>query len=175
MNFELDRKKPRRNLSILTKNLITKECFNEYLKEHPNSKLTYNNFKKVMKVMNEEIIHTIAYYKDGYELPLLGYFIVLSCETSFKDEKNKGRFIDFGASLKNKKLIKHLNYDTDMRMPKIFFTMYPMKYKFIYRQFWKFEPSRGFKKLVSNSFRENHRKFVEISKYEKPSSFYLKK
>jgi hypothetical protein len=95
--------------------------------------------------------------RDGVELPKsLGYIFLGTCASA----KKPG--LDFGSMIKDNIKKKHLNFESDNRLAKIFYTNFSTKYKFRNRELWYFTATREFKRSVPEVYRANWKIYVEV-------------
>jgi hypothetical protein len=62
-------------------NVLNKELWKEFKEKHPKYKdLTYMDFKKIIKLSNQNLWEKIISYRDGVQLPeSLGFIFIGTC------------------------------------------------------------------------------------------------
>lgn len=166
-----DLHKPRLRLDKPKTALVSKEFLKYYLKKNPEAEIrTVTKMREVMARFHEEVANIISTTRDGFELPMIGYIVVASCDRPHK--KNSEGMYDFKKSAELNAGVKHINFDTDMKLCKILFTLYPIKYKFTLSKLWCFKATKRFRKIVSTNYKKNYQIFFELKRYMKVSSLF---
>jgi len=137
-----------------------KKNFPQY-KDVPRSTLT-----AIIKEYNQNICSTALDYRDGIELDEgLGYVFIGSCDRPKKNIKNIPV-----AGHENDLIFK--NFDSDGHIVKIFYTNFNQKYKFPNSEIWQFTAVRPFKTAVSQAYRKNWQRFIQINHGVKIREFF---
>ena len=112
---------------------------------------------------------TVINYRDGVELPEgLGHLFIGTCPTPKKVNMN------FQKSAEHGRVVQNLNWDTDNKLAKIFYTNYYQKYRFANRDLWNFQAVRQFKRAVAQNYPENYQKYVVMASDSRISALYKK-
>ena len=170
MNKELkkpDLKAPRcraevHHIICRIKNNYSKEYSHKFLdefkKEYPQyATITNDQVMDILETFHGKMWNHALHNRDGVELPKgLGYIFLGTCASA----KKPG--IDFGALIKDNIKKKHLNFESDNKLAKIFYTNFSSKYKFRNREMWSFTATRDFKRSVPQVYRENWKSYVEV-------------
>jgi len=156
------------------KNSQSKDYNHKFLKEFKEEYPQYKDYTndQVMDIL--ETFHGKLWYhalnnRDGVELPKgLGYIFLGTCQQAKKNN------IDFGALMKDNIKKKHLNFDSDNKLAKIFYTNFSTKYKFRNREMWSFTATRDFKRSVPEVYRANWKTYVEVENGKSISKYFRK-
>jgi len=164
---EPDRKAPRYRINRLL--LLNQDLYERFIEKFPEHKgLSPEDFKKIVKVMNRKIYENAVESRDGTELPEgLGYVFVGTCPPRKKPVE------DPIASMKYGRKISFRNFESDNYVAKIFYTNFASKYRFKDREIWKFVAYRGFKNLVSSTYAENWKKYLQVDNMQKVSKVFM--
>lgn len=164
-----DKKAPRFRRKIKT--LINPKFFKDFKELHPEYKdLTYLKFKEIIIKYNGLIRKTSVNYRYGVRLPYnLGFLLVISCEN-----KKENRAPNWNLIGKKEGVVRHSNWDSDGLLAKIMYSNYSLKYNFLDRILWRFQPSREFKKDVSRNFAENYENYIKANFKTKISKLFQK-
>lgn len=128
------------------------------------------DLKKIVFEFNREICNTTIEERDGADLPVhLGTLFVGSCKSYKKDN------VDFGNSRKHGKVIRHTNFATDGFISKIFYCNYAAKYKFRFRELYKFSACRDYSRSVSQEFPNKYEMYLQIDNTKQISQIFLKR
>ena len=151
--------------------ILNKKLFKEFQKEHPEySKLDYATFKEIIVSFNKELYNAVIDNRNGISLPEgLGYIFIGTCPPSKK--KN----VDYNKSIKYGVTASHRNWDSDNNLMKIFFTNSKVRYHIPNRQLWRFSPTREFKRLASQVYKEEWMRYIKIDTNKKIASLFNKK
>jgi|EP01052_Picozoa_sp_SAG31_P005569 hypothetical protein len=146
--------------------VLTADCLKRFKKKYPEySDLTLKDFKNVVMTFNENITKGIIENRNGVELPEgLGYIFMGTCPPSKKTNINYKQSVDTGVKSNFR------NWDSDNKLLKIFYTNRNSKYPFANKQVWSFKAVKQFRKLASDSFKENWAKYIEVAPTEKISA-----
>jgi len=130
----------------------------EFKKEYPQyATVTNDQVMDILENFHGKMWNHALHNRDGIELPKgLGYIFLGTCASA----KKPG--IDFGALIKDNLKKKHLNFESDNKLAKIFYTNFSSKYKFRNREMWSFTATRDFKRSVPQVYRENWKTYVEV-------------
>jgi hypothetical protein len=164
------RNKPRFRSCSGRTSVLSKELWKDFTQKNPEYKgLTWKTYKSIILESNKEIYKSVLSNRDGFEFPkLLGFLFIATCK------KPKRRAVDFKKSLELGVIIYHKNWDTDGKIPKIFYTNYGTKYKMENRELWQFTPTREFRNAVSAIYKDMYNRFIEISGITKVWKFFKK-
>ena len=154
--------------------LLNNKTFKKFKEEYPAYKNVENaKLKKIITTYNKRIWKAVIEHRDGVELPnSLGYLFIGTCEPNNKKKKN----YNYALSSKYNKPVQLKNWETDGNICKIFYTNWSAKYRFKFRELWKFEAVRDFKRGVSKAYPENWTKYIFVkTKYRVAHLFKSKK
>jgi hypothetical protein len=166
-----DVKKPRLRLNENRKSLVSKEFFEYYKDKNPDTTIdSLKTFKNVLNTFHTELAKTISTTRDGFELPMIAYILVVSCERPKKE--NSISMFDFKQSSELGVGVKHVNFDTDTKLCKIMTTLSPIKYKFALSPLWSFKATKTFRKIVSDNYKKFYSLFYELPKNKKVSHLF---
>lgn len=166
-----DVNKPRLRLDINKELVIDETFFNCFREKYPKSPITkLKDAKNILKDFHLEVANVISTERDGFELPMVGNLIVLSCERPNKDKASK--MVDFKKSAELGVVVRHTNFETDMKICKIGFTMGALKYKIKMAGIWKFKATQSFSRIISKNYKKNYKTFIEIPKYKFISTLF---
>lgn len=145
--------------------IINKKLFEKFKEKYPNhSNINYKTFISVIKKDNEKILDLALENRDGVELrEFLGNIIIVSCQSTKKSP------INYKESRITGKIIIHKNWDSDNRMVKIMYTNCVKKFGFENKNLWGFKAVREFKKRVSEMFKLDYTKYLQIDNRSKLS------
>jgi hypothetical protein len=148
---------------------ILDENFHKGFKEkYPKyEKVKLSEIKKIVKKFNETLWETVIDTRDGVQLPEGIGFIFLGTCMPAKDNN-----IDFGKSQKYGVKVTNKNWETDGKLAKIFYSSYANKYKFAFRECWKFIACRNFKRKVAKVYPENWTMYIQVDRDRKLKSIY---
>jgi len=151
-------------------NVLNKEFFEKFRKKHPKYKTVGDvELRKIAKLFNQTVFHTVIDARDGVELPeQIGWLFIGTCQQSKKTN------IDFAKSHKYGVKVTNKNWETDGKLAKIFFTSYALKHKMRNREFWGFTASRQFKRTVAKTYPENWNIYVAVSNKQRIKETYSK-
>lgn len=147
-----------KSMSILNSHLLK-----DFKKRYPEYKnLSIQEFKKIIKVFNCNIVEGIIENRNGIELPDgLGYIFMGTCSPAKKDNINYKKSEEHGFST------KHHNWESDNKLLKIFYTNQNTKYPFKNKQVWAFKAVKTFRKAASEAYKKNWTKYIEVAPTEK--------
>lgn len=146
--------------------------YRRFFKKFPKYKDTIDNniLDTIITTFNINMRDQIITTRDGAEFPEgLGYSFVGSCPAARK--KNN---VNKVLSIQHNQHIKHRNFDSDSFIAKIFYTNYANKYKFKMRELWMFKGCREFTRAVSQEYRENWKRYVEVDSFMHIRKLYQK-
>jgi hypothetical protein len=151
-------------------NVLNKEFFERFKEKHPKyKKLSDAELRKIAKLFNQTVFHTVIDTRDGVELPeQIGWLFIGTCQQSKKTN------IDFAKSHKYGVKVTNKNWETDGKLAKIFFTNYALKHKMRNREFWGFTASREFKRTVAKTYPENWNIYVAVTNTQRLKETYSK-
>lgn len=120
--------------------------------------------KEIVRVCGSVIQELVMSSRDGVELPeQLGFLFIGSTPATLKGN------IDYKKSIELGKEVRHRNWETDELTGKIFYTNYGAKYRFKFRDAWKFVPVRQFKRGVAARYPLLFQQYVKVGKRERVS------
>ncbi len=146
--------------------------FIELLKQKvPSAKdLSAADVKKIIHTFNTNLWSTVIENRDGVEIPeQIGHLFIGTCQP--KRSPN----VDYKTSAEYMKVIEFRNWESDQHLAKIFYTTYGTKYRFKNHELWGFKPTRAFKRMVSKTYPEKWKQYVEIDPKIKISSMFRTK
>jgi nucleoid DNA-binding protein len=150
--------------------LLNKDFYKRVRKEHKElSGLSDAMMKRIVQDCAAVIQEQVVALRDGVELPeQLGFLFIGSTPAT------KGKNIDYKKSIELGKEVRHKNWDTDELTGKIFYTNYGTKYRFKYREVWKFVPVRQFKRVVAREYPKEFNKYVKVDSRVRVSVMFRK-
>lgn len=115
------------------------------------------DIKAIIRCCGDVVQELVIASRDGVELPeQLGYLFIGSTSATRKGN------IDYKRSIELGKEVRHRNWETDELTGKIFYTNYGAKYRFKFRDVWKFEPVRQFKRAVAAQYPSQYQQYVKV-------------
>lgn len=138
--------------------LFNKEFCKQVQQHHKElAQLTDSTIKMVIHTCGQVIQEKVVDVRDGVELPeQLGFLFIGSTPAT------KNGNIDYKKSVELGRQVRHKNWQTDELTGKIFYTNYGTKYRFKFREAWRFLPVRQFKRYVAASYPSNYLNYVKI-------------
>lgn len=141
------------------------ELYRKFKKKNPTIKITYKEYRYLVKAYNSMITKMVIHNRDGVELPdQLGYIFIGSCPRITTVPN-----VDVLNSRELDQKINHKNWGSNQYVCKIFYSNYSTKYKFINRKFWFFDGCRKFTRAVSMNYRRQWNKYIKVSPFSKIS------
>lgn len=136
----------------------THKFLQEFKKNYPQyADLTNDRAMDILETFHGKMWDHVLKNRDGVELLKgLGYIFLGTCAQA----KKPG--VDFNALIKDNIKKKHLNFESDNKLAKIFYTNFSTKYKFRNREMWYFTATREFKRGVAPIYRDNWKVYVEV-------------
>lgn len=136
----------------------THKFLKEFKEEYPQYKdVTNDQVMDILETFHGKLWDHGLKNRDGIELPKgLGYIFLGTCRSAQKPS------VDFEALIKHNIQKKHLNFESDNKLAKIFYTNFSTKYKFRNREMWYFTATREFKRAVPKVYRNNWKIYVEV-------------
>jgi hypothetical protein len=164
-----DLKAPRFRPPVHT--ILNKEFINSFKEKYPQyNNISDKDIKHTVEVFNRTIWEKVISSRDGVELPSnLGFLFIGSCNSEGKRNYN------FKNSNEYNKVLKNHNFATDGMIAKIFFTNYPIKYKYAMRELWAFKGHRDFTRSVNKEYPENFTKYIFIDGNKQISELFEKR
>lgn len=130
--------------------------------------LTEEQIKTIIREFNNELIETVINKRDGVEIPSqIGHVFIGTCPRSHK-YKN----IDYKKTAELGKAVQHMNWDTDNKLAKIFFTTYASRYKFKNNELWGFSAVRQFKRKIATEYPKNWNMYLQVDPNVKITSLF---
>lgn len=138
--------------------LLNRHTINEFKKENPAYEdIDPNKLKKIIRIYNKRLWEGVIKYRDGVELPeFIGFLFLGTCPPAKRPNVNFSLSKEYGKPLSNR------NWETDGNLGKIFYTNWPAKYKFRFRNLWSFQGTRDFKRAVAKEYPKNWTKYVKM-------------
>lgn len=166
---ETDLKAPRYRINRLT--LLNRDLYDRFIDKFPEYKdLSPKDFKRIVKVTNTKIYENAVENRDGTELlEGLGYIFIGTCPP------RKKPLVDRVASAKYGRRVSYRNFESDNHLAKIFYTNFASKYRFKDREVWKFVAYRNFKKLVSSTYPEKWKNYLQVDNMQRVSKVFMKR
>jgi hypothetical protein len=152
------------------KTVCDNEFFENFRKKFPQYEHMENAaLRKIISTHSQLMYEEVTEYRDGVEFPEgTGFAFIGTCKTP------KNHLTDYPTSIKYDTLIQHRNFESDNYIAKIFYTNYASKYKFRNRELWQFKGTRDFTRLVSKTYPENWKKYIQVENFQKINKFYQK-
>lgn len=148
--------------------VVSTDLFKRFQAKFPEHKISFTEFKRIVKTYNEELAEAIIECRDGIELPEgLGHIFIGSCPPLSK-RKN----VDYFKSKQYGVTTYHKNWDSDNRVMKIFFSNYHVKYKLKNKEIWAFAYTREYKRKASKNFAEEWTKYIYVNNNRKVSMVF---
>jgi hypothetical protein len=162
MSYKVPNKKGSR-VRKPTKSIVDFKMLINFKNKHPEySSITKTDFNKIIREFNSNIVKTTIDNRDGLRLPeRLGLLQILTFP------KPKRKFIDFGKSNKDGVVRYHGNWETDNKIGKIVFSNTLNGYSYKNCRFWGLNPSRYFKKEMSEQFKRKWQKYIYVDNKRK--------
>lgn len=160
-----DRKAPRfrqTTIGLLNKDVLSsfREKYSQF-SHYPDDQL-----KKIIETFNGFLWQAAIDNRDGVELPEgLGNVFIGSCKSPVKVEN-----LNHDKSQKHNMRVINRNLATDGNLAKIFYTNSSTKYRFRFRNLWKFKGARQFTNATSCAYKQDWPKYIVIEDYEKISN-----
>lgn len=127
------------------------------------------DIKTIIHTCGDVVQELVIALRDGVELPeQLGYLFIGSTPATRKGN------IDYKRSIELGKEVRHRNWETDELTGKIFYTNYGTKYRFKYRDVWKFEPVRQFKRAVAARYPSLYQQYMKVDSKVRVSQMFRK-
>ena len=148
--------------------ILNKEFFDNFKNTHSKYKNMDNKLlRKIIKKFNQLVYQTVIDTRDGVQLPEgLGLIFIGTCESA------KGKNVDYAKSKKYGVALSNNNWHTDGKLAKIFYTSFASKYKFSFRECWKFSACRNFKRAVAKTYPENWTMYIQVEPTKKLKRTY---
>ncbi len=150
--------------------LLNADTYQIFLDKHPEEKdCDVDTFKKVVKAFNGFLWKGVIDNRDGVELPDgLGNIFIGSCKTPRKTEN-----VDVNTTIKLGVKVINRNLATDGYLAKIFYSNHHNRFRFKYRNFWKFKGVKPFTQATSKAYKVDWPKYRVIEDFEKISKIFL--
>lgn len=150
--------------------LFNKAFCKNLRKEHKElASLSDATIKSIVHACGTVIQEKVVEVRDGVELPeQLGFLFIGSTPAT------KNGNIDYKKSIELGKEVRYKNWETDELTGKIFYTNYGTKYRFKFREAWRFLPVRQFKRFVAAQYPTNYTNYVKIDGRVKVSWMFRK-
>ena len=149
-------------------NVISKEFCKKFREKHPKHKdISDSQIRTIIKAFNETLWETVIETRDGVQLPEgIGYIFIGTCQSA------KSKNVDYAKSKKYGVPVSNNNWDTDGKLDKIFYSSYAIKYKFAFRECWRFTACRNFKRKVAKTYPDNWTMYVQVDPNKKLRDIY---
>jgi hypothetical protein len=143
------------------KSLLNEDFCKRFINKHPQYKhLPFSTLKSVIIRYNTKLWEEAINLRDGVELPEeLGHIFIGTCMPAIKEN------IDYVATTKYNKIIKHRNFESDNYIAKIFYTNYGNKYRLSDKELWEFKGIRNFTRTVAKEYPANWKKYIQVENY----------
>lgn len=150
--------------------LLNKKTIGEFKEKYPMyDTIDDSKLKNIIKLYNKKLWEGAIKYREGVELPdSLGYIFIGTCPPAKTINKNYNLSKQYG------KVIQNRNWETDGNLGKIFYTNYSAKYKFRFRELWRFEGVRDFKRTVAKEYPKNWTKYIYMKNKYRVAHLYAK-
>lgn len=150
--------------------LLNKAFCQKLRKEHKEvASLSDETIKAIIHTCGTVIQEKLVEVRDGVELPeQLGFLFIGSTPAT------KNGNIDYKKSIELGKEVRHKNWETDELTGKIFYTNYGTKYRFKFREAWRFSPVRQFKRYVAALYPIHFMNYVKVDSRLKVSQMFRK-
>jgi len=150
--------------------LLNKKTILEFKDKYPMyNNIDDNKLKKIIRLYNKRLWEAVIANRDGIELPhSLGYIFIGTCPPAKSVNANYALSKQYG------KLIQNRNWETDGNIGKIFYSNWSTKYRFKYRQLWRFEAVRDFKRTVAKEYPKNWTRYIFIKNKYRVANLYKK-
>lgn len=152
------------------KNISNREFYSSFRKKFPQYKnVPTPVLSKILNTHSELMYKEAIENRDGVEFPEgMGFMFIGTCNTP----KNPGT--DHANSLKYNRKVHYRNFESDNYIAKIFYTNYANKYKFRNRELWQFKGARNFTRLVSKTYPEKWKQYVQVENFEMINKYFKK-
>ena len=149
-------------------NVIDKQFFEKFREKYPKYKdISDTQIREIIKSFNELLWETVIETRDGVQLPEgIGYIFIGTCNAPKSNNIDYAKSKKYGVSVSNK------NWETDGKLAKIFYSSYASKYKFAFRECWKFVACRNFKRGVAKTYPENWTIYIHVDPHKKLRKIY---
>lgn len=153
------------------KTVCNKEFFKRFRKKFPQYKnVSDAELRKVINTHSTLMYKEAVENRDGVEFPEgLGFIFIGTCRAAKKLNLNYKASEEYNAK------IQYRNFESDNHIAKIFYTNYANKYKFRNRELWQFKGARNFTRLVSKTYPENWKKYLQVENFELINKYFKKK
>lgn len=150
--------------------LFNREFCRKIRKQHKElSQLSDDTIKAIIHTCGQVVQEKVVEVRDGVELPeQLGFLFIGSTPATKNGNINYKKSIELGLE------VRHKNWETDELTGKIFYTNYGAKYRFKFRETWRFLPVRQFKRYVAVKYPANYLNYVKINSHIKVSWMFRK-
>jgi hypothetical protein len=150
-------------------NVLNSSFLEEFKTKYPNYRNIDNKkLKSIIDSYNGVLWQMIIDEREGVELPEGLGFLFIGTATAKSENPNPVKSAESGVAL------THMNWQTNNRICKIFYTNYPSKYRFANREVWTFMAVRQFKRSVSKAYVDNWERYIVIDNLKKISHLYRK-
>lgn len=148
--------------------IMDAEFYKGFKEKYPKyNEVKLSDIKKIVKRFNETLWENVIDKRDGVQLPEgIGFIFIGTCMPAREDNIDYGKSQKYGVKVTNK------NWETDGKIAKIFYSSYANKYKFAFRECWKFIACRNFKRKLAKMYPENWTMYVQIDRDRKIKSIY---
>jgi hypothetical protein len=144
--------------------VINDDFINQFIEKYPKYKgLTKTEYKNIIRKFNENVWQKVIEERDGVRLPEnIGVIFIGACAPPKKSYNP-----DFNLLHTKEIVASNKNWETDGNLAKIFFVNHAEKYKYRFKDYWVFIPSRIFKRTVSKEFPKNWNMYHKIDPKKK--------
>lgn len=146
-------------------NIVNIEMFKEFQLKYPEYDITYNTFFNIIRDFNIKLYRKISEDPNGYELPRnIGFMIVTAV-------KKKKKSLDYRKKNPDGSFVAYDNKVTNDCLCKIMYSNYDSKYRLKDKGLWVFKACQKFQRYASLKFKEDYKKYIELSPREKLDGF----
>lgn len=144
-------------------NVLNKSLFENFKKQYPSyANISYEEFKEIIQTYSKTFAENVITHREGVELPeYLGSLFIGSCH-----KNNSKENMDYKKSSIYNVRVTNKNYESDSFIAKLFYTNYQEKYRFKYRNLWDFTGYRNFTRSISENYRREWKKYIQIDRHK---------
>jgi len=148
---------------------VNKELYEKFMRKNKSNPafkdLTFLEFQSIIIKFNKELVNAIIDYPGGYELPnASGFIMIAAVKKGGKVVVDKGDGVEYTRQELN-------NIATNGHLCKIMYSNYEDKYRIKDKRIWTFKASKEFRKLASDAFVKNYKKYAYLDKKTKLVGF----
>lgn len=152
-----------------THNVLNASFLKDFKAKYPKyADLDNKKLKSIIETYNGVLWQMVIDEREGVELPEGLGFLFIGTATVKSENPDPEKSAELGVA------VTHMNWSTNNRVCKIFYTNYPSKYRFANREVWTFSAVRQFKRSVSKAYVANWERYIVIDNLSKISHLYRK-